>query len=137
MKVRVLLLILLFISLFLELIIFSFPLVFLFCYIIFSIEDNFWYLIPAAFLSFLGDAILGNPIGATLIAVTLTHLSIYLYSRFLGSKDVLVYVLIGMISISVYAIIFGYSITSLFNWFILALAVYAVYKLVPKKYLSL
>ncbi len=137
MKIRLFLLLLIFISLFLELTIISFPLIFLLTYIIFSIDSNPSYLIPAGILSISADAILNHPLGATLIGVCMTILAVAFYARFLGSKDTLVYILFGVMGIFIYAIILGYSITSLFNWFILVLILWIIYRLIPKKYLSL
>lgn len=136
MKFRLFLLFLIFISLFLELTIISFPLIFLFTYIVFAIDSSPQYLIPAGILSIAGDSILNHPLGATLIGVCLTIFAVAFYARFLGSKDALVYVLFGVIGIFIYAIILGYSITSLFNWLILVLVLWIIYKLIPKKYLS-
>lgn len=133
MKLRLTLLFLLFISIFLELIIFSFPFIFLFTYIIFVIDSKPQYLITALILSLAGDSVLNIPMGSTLLFVCLVNLAVFLYARFLGSKDALVYVLSGVIGLFIYAIIFGYSIMSLFNWFILILAVWIVYRLVSKR----
>lgn len=137
MKLRIFLLILLAISVLLELVIFSFPLVFLLTYTIFAIDSKPQYLIIAGTFSLLGDAVLNLPMGATLLSVTLLNIAVLLYARFLGSKDALVYVLIGVIGVFLYAIIFGYSITSLFNWFIFSFALWIVYRLIPKRFLQL
>lgn len=137
MKLRIFLLILLAISVFLELVIFSFPLVFLLTYIVFAIDSKPQYLFFAGLISLVGDSALNHPMGATLLFVTLLNISVFLYARFLGSKDTLVYMLIGVIGVFIYAIIFGYSITSLFNWFIFAFALWIVYRLIPKRFLQL
>ncbi len=134
MKLRIFLLVLLFLSIFIEQLLISIPLVFLFTYIIFSINERLRYLIPAAVLSIAGDAAILNPIGVTLILVCILILAIYLYAKYLGSKDTLVYILIGIIGIVFYAIIFGYSATALFGWFVLLLSAWIIYRLIPNKY---
>lgn len=130
MKLRLFLIILLASSILVELLLIAFPLIFLLTYIVFSITSKFRYLIPAAILSLVGDSILGYPIGVTLIFVCLLQLSIYLYSRYLGSKDALVYLLSGIIGIFIYAIVFTYSITSLFKWFIIVILIWMIYKII-------
>lgn len=137
MKLRLFLLLLSFISLFLELTIVSLPLIFLLTYIIFSLDPPPFYLIIAGILSVFGDAVLNYPLGSTLIGVCIAISAVVFYARFLGSKDTLVYILFGVMGIFIYAIIFGYPITSLFNWFILVLILWIIYRLIPKKYLSL
>jgi len=137
MAIRIILLLLLFLSLFLELLVVSFPLVFIFTYVMFAIEKRVVYLIPAALLSTAGDAVLLNPVGSTLMAVCIVMLMIHLYSIYLGSKDSLVYVLFGAIGVVGYAIIFQYFLLSLLKWFVVAIALWIIYKLIPDKYLSL
>jgi len=136
MKLRILILFLLFLSIFIELTYVSFPLVFLFSYIIFSLEHRFAYLIPAAILMLIADAVFLNPIGSTLIFVTGLIFLIYLYAKYLGSKDMLVYILFGVLGAFSYDIIFGYSVEALFKWFLLFIIIWIVYRLIPKKYLS-
>ncbi len=134
MKVRILLLGLLFLSLFIERLVVSFPFVFLFTYIIFTISKNFRYCIPAAILSLIGDAIFLYPLGGTLFIVCITNLFVYVYAQYLGSKDALVYVLFGVIGLVSYAIIFGYSLTDLFGWFVVGIVFWICYKLLPKRF---
>jgi len=137
MKLRLLLLFLLFASVFVELNIVSFPLIFLFTYVIFSLNSQFKYLLPAAILSLAGDSVMNHSFGITIIIVLFSVLGVMFYSRFLGSKDTLVYIMFGVIGVFVYAIILGYSITSLFNWLIISIVIWIIFRLVPKKYLSL
>ena len=137
MKFRLILILLTFLSIFLELNIINFPLIFLFTYIIFAADSKPAYLITAAVLTLAGDSVLNYPVGATLLSICSVSIAVLLYARFFGSKDILVYTLFGVIGIFIYAIIFGYSITSLFSWFLLVIAVWIVYRLIPKKFLSL
>lgn len=137
MKVRLSLIFLLLVSIFLELNVISFPLIFLFTYVIFALDSKPQHLIIAALLSLVGDSILNHPFGATLLCVSIVNLAVFLYARFLGSKDALVYVLSGVIGIFIYATIFAYSIMSLLNWFILFILVWIIYRLIPKKFLRI
>lgn len=135
MKLRIALILLIILSLFVELLLISFPLLFLFTYILFSIENRLRILIPILIISLIGDAVLVNPIGVTALSASLSVFMVFLYSRFLGSKDTLVYILIGVIGIFIYAIILGYSVESLVNWIIFTLVVFIIYKIISRKYL--
>lgn len=137
MKFKLILILFTFLSIFLELNIINFPLIFLFTYIIFATDSKPVYLITTAVLTLAGDSVLNYPIGSTLISVCSVTIAVLLYARFFGSKDLLVYMLSGVIGIFIYAIIFGYSITSLFSWFLLVITVWIVYRLIPKRFLSL
>jgi len=137
MKLRLVLLIILFLAIYLELVIISFPLMFLITYLIFSIENRFRYLIPAAVLSIVGDSIFLNPIGATLLSVLVVLIFINLYSIYLGSRDTLVYILFGAIGTFSYAIIFGYSFGGLVRTVLLLTIFWIIYRLLPVKHFSL
>jgi len=137
MKLRLFLLLIFIISIFTELIFFSFPLMFMVTFIFFSIEFRLRFLIPLAILSVVGDSILLNPLGATLLFVCVLMMFINIYARYLGSRDALVYILLGAIGVVSYAIMFDYSVGEFFKWFIILLSVWIIYRLMPIKHFSL
>lgn len=137
MKANVTLVFLLALSVFTQQLFFSFPLSFLVTYIILARNPKLFLLVIAGILSFFADAILSQPLGATLALASFFNLGVFVYARFLGSRDTLVYTLFGLIGTFIYAIIFGYSVPSLLSWYIIFLAVWIVYKLIPARYLFL
>lgn len=137
MKLNIFLLLFLVLAIFLQQIFFSFPLVFLLSYILIARNPEVLLITAVLILTLISDASLNQPIGATMGIAVLANLGVFFYSRFLGSKDTLVYVLIGLIAAFIYAIIFEYSLQALFNWYIVFLVIWIIYKLIPRKYISL